>query len=66
MASVRKIIEPVPVYRGGIYNPIIPVFHTSPKEWRPKKYDRIKGLAVTKRYIEFFEPDVLWNQKVGY
>ena len=58
MASVRKIMRACTCLWGGIYNPIIPVFHTSPKEWRPQKHDRIKGLAVTKRYIEFFEPDV--------
>jgi hypothetical protein len=65
MASVRKIMRACTCLWGGIYNPIIPVFHTSPKEWRQKKYDRIKGLAVTKRYIEFFEPDVFVESESG-
>ena len=65
MASVRKIMRACTCLWGGIYNPIIPVFHTSPKEWRPQKYDRIKGLAVTKKYIEFFEPDVFVESESG-
>ena len=65
MASVRKIMRACTCLWGGIYNPIIPVFQTSPKEWRPHKYDQIKGLAVTKRYIEFFEPDVFVESQSG-
>ena len=65
MASVRKIMRACTCLWGGIYNPIIPVFQTLPKEWRPQKYDRIKGLGVTKRYIEFFEPDVFVESESG-
>lgn len=65
MASVRKIMRVCTCLWGGIYNPIIPVIHTSPKEWRPQKHDRIKGLGVTKRYIEFFEPDIFVESESG-
>ena len=65
MASVRKVMRACTCLWGGIYNPIIPVFRTSPKEWRPDRYDRIKGLAVTKGYIEFFEPDVFVESESG-
>jgi hypothetical protein len=65
MASIRKIMRACTCLWGGIYSPIIPVFQTSPKEWRPEKHDRIKGLAITKRYVEFFEPDVFVESESG-
>lgn len=65
MASVRKIMRVCTCLWGGIHNPIIPVFRTSPKEWRSDKYDRMKGQAITKGYIKFFEPDVFVESESG-
>lgn len=50
---------------GGVYNPIIPVFCRPPKEWRPERFERVKGLAVAKGYVNFFEPDVFVESEVG-
>ena len=43
---------------GGTFNPIIPVFRKPPAEWRPQKFERLKGLDVAKGYVRFFKPDV--------
>ena len=50
---------------GGIYNPIIPVFRTSPKAWANEYFDRVGGLEVAKGYIRFFEPDVYVEAEPG-
>jgi len=50
---------------GGIYNPIIPVYKTPPKEWRTEKHDSTKGYAVARGYINFFEPDVYVEAEKG-
>lgn len=42
---------------GGIFNPIIPVFRTAPREWRRKFKTEVTGFDIAKGYIEFFEPD---------
>lgn len=65
MASVRKIMRVCTCLWGGVYNPIIPVFKVPPKEWRPEKHDRTRGIAVTKGYIDFFQPDVYVEAKAG-
>ena len=43
---------------GGAYNPIIPVFRSRPREWRPDIPDLATGAQIARRYVEFFEPDV--------
>jgi hypothetical protein len=43
---------------GGMYNPIIPVFRTFPKDWKPEAYERYQAADISKGYIRFFEPDV--------
>src|SRR5713226_7854592 len=65
MASVRKIMRACTCLWGGIYNPIIPVFRTPPKEWRVERFERVKGLAIAKGYIDFFEPDVFVESEDG-
>ena len=50
---------------GGIYNPIIPVFSTPPKAWASEPFDRVRGIAVAKGYIRFFEPDVYVEAEKG-
>lgn len=65
MASVRKIMRVCTCLWGGVYNPIIPVFKVPPKEWRPERHDRTRGISVTKGYIDFFQPDVYVEAKVG-
>ena len=43
---------------GGIYNPIIPVFRTFPREWKLEAFERYKPSDIAKGYIRFFDPDV--------
>lgn len=65
LTSVRKIMRACACLWGGIYNPIIPVFRNPPREWRSERFERVKGLAVAKGYIDFFEPDVFVESKHG-
>lgn len=65
MTSIRKIMRVCTCLWGGLYNPIIPVFRTPPKEWRQEKFERVKGLDVAKGYIRFFEPDVFVEAENG-
>ena len=43
---------------GGAYNPIIPVFHQRPAEWRRDIPDFLTGTEIARGYVKFFEPDV--------
>jgi hypothetical protein len=65
MASVKKIMASCCCLWGGIYNPIIPVFKTAPRDWRGGKHGRLKGAAIAKGYINFFEPDVYVESEEG-
>jgi len=65
LASVRKVMRASVCLWGGIYNPIIPVFDRSPKEWKLDIYERFKGPAVAKGYVRFFEPDVYVEAEEG-
>ena len=63
--AVRKIMRYCTCVWGGVYNPIIPVFRSPPKEWSPVSFDRIRGLSVARGYINFFEPDVYVEAQKG-
>lgn len=65
LTSVRKIMRLSCCLWGGIYNPIIPVFRTSPKEWKRNTLGTHKGAEITKGYIKFFEPDVYVEAEEG-
>ena len=65
LASVRKFMRCCTALWGGIYNPIIPVFRTPPSEWRPEHPERVKGYAIARGYIEFFEPDAYVEAEEG-
>ncbi len=65
LASVRAVMRACACLWGGCYNPIIPVFKKSPKEWKPEVYERFKGPAITKGYVRFFEPDVYVETEQG-
>ena len=43
---------------GGLYNPIIPVYTKTPKEWLDSQRISMKGKDVAQGYIRFFDPDV--------
>ncbi|WP_420347200.1 hypothetical protein [Pelagibius sp.] len=65
-ASIRKIMQACTCLWGGVFNPIIPVFRISPEEWRPEHpYEQMSGLAITKGYISFYEPDVYVESEQG-
>lgn len=65
MASVRRIMRVCTCLWGGIYNPIIPVFRTPPKEWVESPKEQITGLSIAKGYISFFEPDLFVESEDG-
>src|SRR5262249_28423048 len=65
LATVLKIMRACTCVWGGVYNPIIPVFRTAPKEWRGERFERTKGLAVARGYVRFFEPDVYVEAEAG-
>ena len=58
LPSIRKFMRICACLWGGAYNPIIPVFRSRPREWRPDIPDLSTGAQIARRYVEFFEPDV--------
>jgi hypothetical protein len=50
---------------GGMYNPIIPIFKTCPREWKLEPHEPYKASDITKGYIRFFEPDVYVEAQTG-
>src|SRR5580704_1797511 len=65
LASIKEIMRYCAAVWGGVYNPIIPVFHTPPKAWTSQPFDRVRGLGVAKGYVRFFEPDVYVEAENG-
>jgi hypothetical protein len=65
LTSVKEIMRYCTAVWGGIYNPIIPVFRTPPKAWAREPFDRIRGMAVARGYVRFFEPDVYVEAEKG-
>src|SRR5262245_47962271 len=65
LAAVRKVMRASACLWGGVYNPIIPVFRTAPKEWRDEFPSHPRGAAVAKGYVRFFEPDVYVEAEEG-
>jgi len=65
VASIRRFMRICACLWGGMYNPIIPVFRVPPSEWRPKYPERIKGYAIARGYVEFYEPDAFVEAEVG-
>lgn len=65
LTSVRKIMRICTCLWGGVYNPIIPVFKRTPKEWQLENHPPLKGMEITKGYIKFFEPDVYVEAEKG-
>jgi hypothetical protein len=64
-SSVRAIMRACSCVWGGIYNPIIPVLRTYPKEWRPPPHESTKASAIALGYTKFFEPDVFVEAEEG-
>lgn len=50
---------------GGRYNPIIPIFRSPPKHWKPEPFERFTGQDIAKGYVRFFEPDVFVEAEQG-
>jgi hypothetical protein len=65
LSALRKIMRYCACVWGGVYNPIIPVFRSPPKHWKPEPFERITGLAIAKGYMRFFEPDVYVESEPG-
>ena len=58
LASVKQVMRYNTCLWGGLYNPIIPYTDTLPTAWQKPHYSRPPGIALTKRYLPYFEPDV--------
>lgn len=63
--SLRKIMRVNACLWGGLYNPIIPIFTKTPKEWKEEYRLTKKGKDVAQGYIKFFEPDVYVEAEEG-
>lgn len=57
-ATLSRVMRYSSCLWGGTHNPIIPISARAPRAWRGPHRKRPKGLALTRGYIEFFEPDV--------
>jgi len=44
---------------GGVFNPIIPVYHRAPPTWNERPYSRYSAKEIVHNYIKAFEPDYL-------
>ena len=58
LPAIRKFMRICACLWGGAYNPIVPVFRSRPKEWRPETPDSLTGAEIARGYVDFFEPDV--------
>ena len=63
--SLRKIMRVNACLWGGLFNPIIPVYTRTPKEWEDERHFPKKGKEVTQGYIKFFDPDVYVEAEEG-
>ncbi|WP_386080858.1 hypothetical protein ACFIOZ_20380 [Vreelandella sp. F11] len=63
--SLRKIMRINACLWGGLYNPIIPVYTKTPKEWLDSQRISMKGKDVAQGYIRFFDPDVYVEAEEG-
>ena len=57
LPAIRTFMRICACLWGGVFNPIIPVFRSQPKDWRNKLPEYLKGYEIARGYIEFFEPD---------
>ncbi|MGP5565445.1 hypothetical protein [Vreelandella alkaliphila] len=63
--SVRKIMRINACLWGGQYNPIIPVFRHTPKDWKEEHFKSPSGKKIVGGYVKFFEPDIYVEAEVG-
>lgn len=64
--SVRKIMRINSCLWGGMYNPIIPIFRSSPKDWRDDRFlHQQSGREIAEGYVKFFEPDAYVEAEDG-
>jgi hypothetical protein len=64
-ASIINFMRVSACMWGGVYNPIIPVFHKQPKAWAAEFVGDVSGLDVARGYIQFFEPDAFVEAQPG-
>ena len=65
VASIRRFMRICTCLWGGVNNPIIPVFRSPPRDWRPPHRERIRSHGIARGYIEFFEPDAFIEAEPG-
>lgn len=65
MRSLRRIMRLCASLWGGEFNPIIPVCRAMPKVWRRDNHSGTAGMALSRGYIRFFEPDVYVEAEQG-
>ncbi len=57
LPAIRTFMRICTCLWGGVYNPIIPIFRTQPKDWRTELPELMTGAEIARGYVEFFEPD---------
>ena len=62
VSSIRRFMRISTCLWGGVYNPIIPVFRSRPKEWRNEP---LSGAETARGYVEFFEPEAFVEASPG-
>ncbi len=58
LALVKRVARLSACLWGGIYNPFIPLVSEQTDRWQ-LPYKRMPGRTISRRYIDFFEPDLL-------
>ena len=57
--SIKQAIELNSTLWGGAYNPIIPVYKGTPRNWEERSFRSPKPQVIVKGYVDAFDPDVL-------
>ncbi len=44
---------------GGIYNPIIPFYKRTPRNWEDRRFSKTSAASILRGYLDSFDPDYL-------
>jgi hypothetical protein len=64
LTAVRRVARLCTCLWGGRYNPMIPFLEDAPRRWG-ETFRQVRGLDMTRGYVDFFEPDVLVESSKG-
>ena len=55
--TLREVFRINTCLWGGIYNPIIPFFRKTPRNWEDRRFRHPSALSILKGYLDSFDPD---------